>query len=109
MVTKVPQHKWKHDERQPVLTPYVTEDVETSPGEKDYGHMLWKRFMFPSEEEDRHTYHSKDILRILQNHDSASFTIPTTTKALQDSHLRLLQANGGANTSVTNNSSLLHT
>ena len=109
-VTNVPQHEWMHDERQPTLVPYVTDDVTDGPADKqDHGHMLWKTHMFPIEEESDNTYNNAEILRILQLHDDVSFTKPTTTSDLEASHFRLLQADGGANTSVTNDPTILHT
>ena len=103
-VTDVLPHVWMHNKQQPVLQPYVVEKTtaSTSQNKSTDKHLLWKTFMFPTLEEKLCMYDTESVLRILQEHDSAHFSQETTLDELCGNHFRLLQANGGANTSVTN-------
>ena len=110
-VTTVPTTEWEHDERQPPLQPYVTAAVvhDDNNRSNEHNHLSWKMFMFPVEEEAAQTYSSTEVLRLLQEHNDNFFCTAAMNKDFHDTRFCLLQANGGANTSVTNDPSILHT
>jgi len=104
----VHHNEWTRDEAHPFGvtwnedTNYPTYDVTT-----DTNHLLWNTFMFPTEDMDMTFITPATILTMLAEDDESRFTVPIT-KPLLASRCFCLQADGGANRSVTNNRDMLH-
>ena len=72
----------------------------------DTNHLLWNTFMLPTEDMDMHSITPAIILAMLVEDDESRFTVPITKPLLASICFRL-QANSGANRSVTNNRDML--
>ena len=104
----VHHNEWTRDEAHPVG---VTWNKDTNPPPYEVtpttNHLLWNTFMLPTEDKDMQSITPATILTILAEDDESSFTVPIT-KLLLASRCFCLQADSGANRSVTNNKDMLH-
>ena len=108
-VTTVEPHEYNHDSKFDVGVPFISTEHDPPPTLlPDYDHLLWDTHMFPSSELNERSISPTSIIRTLAMHDATKFRQPITKQFLKTHHFRL-QADGGANRSVTNCRDCMHT